>query len=42
MRVRPFVCVPSVFDIAEGHGRVADLDLEKFFDQVNHDRLLRR
>src|ERR1700719_2411256 len=26
--------------IAEGHGWVADLDLEKFFDQVNHDRLL--
>ena len=26
--------------IAEGHGWVADLDLEKFFDRVNHDRLL--
>jgi RNA-directed DNA polymerase len=26
--------------IAEGHGWVADLDLEKFFDRVNHDHLL--
>jgi RNA-directed DNA polymerase len=26
--------------IAEGHGWVGDLDLEKFFDRVNHDRLL--
>src|SRR5438874_2836423 len=26
--------------IAEGHGWVADLDLEKFFDRVNHDRLM--
>jgi RNA-directed DNA polymerase len=26
--------------IAEGHGWVVDLDLEKFFDRVNHDRLL--
>jgi RNA-directed DNA polymerase len=26
--------------IADGHGWVADLDLEKFFDRVNHDRLL--
>jgi len=26
--------------IAEGHNWVADLDLEKFFDRVNHDRLL--
>ncbi len=26
--------------IAEGHRWVADLDLEKFFDRVNHDRLL--
>jgi len=26
--------------IAEGHGGVADVDLEKFFDRVNHDRLL--
>jgi RNA-directed DNA polymerase len=26
--------------MAEGHGWVADLDLEKFFDRVNHDRLL--
>jgi RNA-directed DNA polymerase len=26
--------------IAEGHRWVVDLDLEKFFDQVNHDRLL--
>jgi RNA-directed DNA polymerase len=25
---------------AEGHNWVADLDLEKFFDRVNHDRLL--
>jgi len=27
-------------NIAEGHGWVVDLDLEKFFDRVNHDRLL--
>jgi RNA-directed DNA polymerase len=26
--------------IAEGHRWVVDLDLEKFFDRVNHDRLL--
>lgn len=26
--------------IAEGHSWVVDLDLEKFFDRVNHDRLL--
>ena len=26
--------------LAEGHGWVVDLDLEKFFDRVNHDRLL--
>src|SRR6476660_4796235 len=26
--------------IAEGHGWVVDLDLEKFFDQVNHDKLM--
>lgn len=26
--------------IAEGHRRVVDLDLEKFFDRVNHDRLM--
>jgi RNA-directed DNA polymerase len=26
--------------IAEEHGWVVDLDLEKFFDRVNHDRLL--
>ena len=26
--------------IAEGYGWVADLDLEKFFDRVNHDRLM--
>jgi RNA-directed DNA polymerase len=26
--------------IAKGHGWVVDLDLEKFFDRVNHDRLL--
>jgi RNA-directed DNA polymerase len=25
--------------IAEGYGWVVDLDLEKFFDRVNHDRL---
>jgi len=25
-----------------GHGYVVDVDLEKFFDQVNHDRLLSR
>jgi RNA-directed DNA polymerase len=28
--------------IAEGHKFVVDLDLEKFFDKVNHDRLLSR
>lgn len=26
--------------IAEGYGWVVDMDLEKFFDQVNHDRLM--
>src|SRR5256886_867489 len=26
--------------IAEGHGWVVDLDLEKFFDRVHHDRLM--
>lgn len=26
--------------VAEGYGYVVDLDLEKFFDNVNHDRLL--
>src|SRR3984957_13045353 len=26
--------------IAEGYGWVGDLDLEKFFDRVNHDRLM--
>jgi RNA-directed DNA polymerase len=26
--------------VAEGHGWVVDLDLEKFFDRVNHDRLM--
>jgi RNA-directed DNA polymerase len=28
--------------IAEGYGVVIDLDLEKFFDRVNHDRLMAR
>jgi RNA-directed DNA polymerase len=28
--------------IAEGHGWVVDIDLEKFFDRVNHDRLMGR
>jgi RNA-directed DNA polymerase len=28
--------------IAEGYGYVVDLDLEKFFDRVNHDRLMAR
>ena len=28
--------------IKEGHGFVVDLDLEKVFDRVNHDRLLSR
>lgn len=28
--------------IAEGHRWVVDLDLEKFFDRVNHDRLMTR
>lgn len=27
---------------ADGYGWVVDLDLEKFFDRVNHDRLMRR
>ncbi len=27
--------------IQEGRGRVADVDLEKFFDRVNHDILMR-
>src|SRR5947208_15591185 len=26
--------------IAEGHGWCIDLDLEKFFDRVNHDKLM--
>jgi RNA-directed DNA polymerase len=26
--------------IADGHGWVVDLDLEKFFDRVNHDKLM--
>ena len=26
--------------LAEGHGWVVDLDLEKFFDRVNHDKLM--
>jgi RNA-directed DNA polymerase len=26
--------------IAEGYGTVVDIDLEKFFDRVNHDRLM--
>jgi RNA-directed DNA polymerase len=26
--------------VREGHGWVVDLDLEKFFDRVNHDRLM--
>ena len=28
--------------VAEGHGIVVDLDLEKFFDRVNHDILMAR
>src|SRR3954449_10928986 len=28
--------------IAEGYGWCVDLDLEKFFDRVNHDKLMRR
>ena len=28
--------------IAEGYGWVVDIDLEKFFDRVNHDRLMGR
>ena len=28
--------------IVEGHGWVVDLDLEKFFDRVNHDKLMAR
>jgi retron-type reverse transcriptase len=26
--------------IAQGYGWVIDLDLEKFFDRVNHDKLM--
>jgi len=26
--------------LAEGYGWVIDLDLEKFFDRVNHDKLM--
>src|SRR5438034_5015054 len=28
--------------ISEGYGRVIDIDLEKFFDRVNHDKLMGR
>jgi len=28
--------------VAEGYGYVVDLDLEKFFDRVNHDKLMAR
>jgi len=28
--------------IADGYGTVVDIDLEKFFDRVNHDRLMAR
>ena len=28
--------------VAEGYGIVVDIDLEKFFDRVNHDRLMAR
>ena len=28
--------------IGEGYGTVVDIDLEKFFDRVNHDRLMAR
>ncbi len=28
--------------LAEGYGWVIDLDLEKFFDRVNHDKLMGR
>ena len=28
--------------VAEGHGWVVDIDLEQFFDRVNHDRLMAR
>lgn len=28
--------------MAEGYSVVVDLDLEKFFDRVNHDRLMAR
>jgi len=28
--------------VAEGRGIVVDIDLEKFFDRVNHDRLMAR
>ena len=29
-------------DVRDGHGWVVDLDLESFFDRVNHDRLVHR
>ena len=29
-------------DVAEGYRWVVDMDVEKFFDQVNHDRLMSR
>ncbi len=29
-------------DIREGHGWVVDMDLQSFFDRVNHDRLMAR
>ncbi len=28
--------------VAEGYGYVVDIDLEKFFDRINHDRLMAR
>lgn len=28
--------------VADGHDWVVDIDIEKFFDRVNHDRLMRR
>jgi RNA-directed DNA polymerase len=28
--------------VSEGYGWVVDIDLEKFFDRINHDKLMRR
>jgi retron-type reverse transcriptase len=35
-----FAVVQAQQYIAQGYGWVIDLDLEKFFDRVNHDKLM--